>query len=428
MTKHENKNSAKKKLLPAVAMLTTSAVMLSTSTYAWFTMSREVEVTGLQMAATVPEDIQISLGALTNGELNLQTGIITGGTAVAPAAETDWSNSAIVSSYYAFGKIMPASSTNGQSIFFTPDASGVGKTVASEANYYQAADLLNAFSYKSDANTFANNGGGDSAMATLHAFNNTEKTGTATNGTWAVKSDTNATGYEKGTTWNKTNDDGYYIDVPVWIRSSSDSAVNLKVDGYVLPNSPTKPVDAANIELYKATRIAILNGADGTAVQTKNVIPLKDAWDSSDKNEPYYDSSSSKYISIKRKQNPYATENSSVLDSKNIKSINDRNFDSAYTTHNLDDLLAVANLGTGTKADGTGSYVPGVYNKYEAYNSETSSENVVATLQAPTAGKEYGDATKLVLRIWLDGEDEQCWNQNAGQDFAITLKFSKIEN
>ena len=46
MKTNEKKNtSAKKKLIPAVAMLTTSAVILSTATYAWFTMSREVEVT-----------------------------------------------------------------------------------------------------------------------------------------------------------------------------------------------------------------------------------------------------------------------------------------------------------------------------------------------------------------------------------------------
>ena len=45
-----NKNvSARRKLIPAVAMLATSAAMLSTSTYAWFTMSKEVEVTGINM-------------------------------------------------------------------------------------------------------------------------------------------------------------------------------------------------------------------------------------------------------------------------------------------------------------------------------------------------------------------------------------------
>ena len=64
MTKQNNekKSNARRKLIPAIGMLTVSAMMLSSTTYAWFTMSREVEVTGIQLAATVPEDIQISLG------------------------------------------------------------------------------------------------------------------------------------------------------------------------------------------------------------------------------------------------------------------------------------------------------------------------------------------------------------------------------
>ena len=66
MKTNEKKNtSAKKKLIPAVAMLTTSAVMLSTATYAWFTMSREVEVTGIKLTATTPQTIEVSLGRAT---------------------------------------------------------------------------------------------------------------------------------------------------------------------------------------------------------------------------------------------------------------------------------------------------------------------------------------------------------------------------
>ena len=68
MKTNEKKNtSAKKKLIPAVAMLTTSAVMLSTATYAWFTMSREVEVTGIKLTATTPQTIEVSLGKATAG-------------------------------------------------------------------------------------------------------------------------------------------------------------------------------------------------------------------------------------------------------------------------------------------------------------------------------------------------------------------------
>ena len=68
MKTNEKKNtSAKKKLIPAVAMLTTSAVMLSTATYAWFTLNKEVEVTGLQMSATASDALEISLGEVEKG-------------------------------------------------------------------------------------------------------------------------------------------------------------------------------------------------------------------------------------------------------------------------------------------------------------------------------------------------------------------------
>ena len=65
MKTNEKKNtSAKKKLIPAVAMLTTSAVMLSTATYAWFTMNKDAEVTGLEMTATAGGSIEISSDSL----------------------------------------------------------------------------------------------------------------------------------------------------------------------------------------------------------------------------------------------------------------------------------------------------------------------------------------------------------------------------
>lgn len=444
----KRKSSAAKKLVPATGMLLVSALMLTTSTYAWFTMSREVEVTGIQMAATVPEDLQISLGKITNGELNKQTGLLTfsSGALVAPEAETDWSNSALVSSYYAFGKIMPASSTDGKNVYFTPDADGVGKTVAGEANYYQASAGLTAYEYKAAVTTpgseapetFAASGGGDSANTTLHAFaSTTEKAADATTGTWAVSTNNGTDGgYVKGTTWKNTNDDGYYVDVPVWIRSSSDSAVTLKVEGYVLPYLNAKPVSAADLELYKAARIAILEGEDVTAsadtgataatagnpVQANNIIPLNDGV-----NTVAYDGTTHAVTSVTPKANKY--DGSSILDSDNITAASQRTSWKSGYTYAAFDLVAVGALASATStADTTGTYVAGTYEKYTPYSATAGSgANVVATIEKAGSGAEYGNAKKLVLRVWLDGEDAQCWNKNAGQDFAITLKFSKIE-
>ena len=56
--------------------------------------------------------------------------------------------------------------------------------------------------------------------------------------------------------------------------------------------------------------------------------------------------------------------------------------------------------------------------------TQNNGTQAVATLAAGT-GKEYGDPTKLIIRVWLEGEDGNCWNENAGQDWNIALKFSK---
>lgn len=125
MKTNEKKNtSAKKKLIPAVAMLTTSAVMLSTATYAWFTMSREVEVTGIKLTATTPQTIEVSLGQATTGNT-----LTAGKEATAPGTdETLWSHTAATGSVYKdFGKLIPASSVNGFDMFYTVKATENGK-------------------------------------------------------------------------------------------------------------------------------------------------------------------------------------------------------------------------------------------------------------------------------------------------------------
>lgn len=61
MKKNEKrKNSTMKKLIPAAGMLALSASMLATSTYAWFTMSREVKVSGMELKTTVSGNLLIS--------------------------------------------------------------------------------------------------------------------------------------------------------------------------------------------------------------------------------------------------------------------------------------------------------------------------------------------------------------------------------
>ncbi len=49
-----------KKLIPAICLLLISAVLLGTSTYAWFTMNTTVSANGMEVSAVVPKSLVIS--------------------------------------------------------------------------------------------------------------------------------------------------------------------------------------------------------------------------------------------------------------------------------------------------------------------------------------------------------------------------------
>ena len=49
-----------KKLIPAMCLLLVSAVLMGTSTFAWFTMNTTVTASGMQVNAVVPKSLVIS--------------------------------------------------------------------------------------------------------------------------------------------------------------------------------------------------------------------------------------------------------------------------------------------------------------------------------------------------------------------------------
>jgi hypothetical protein len=415
---NEKKSNSRRKLIPAIGMLTASAMMLSSATYAWFTMSREVEVKNIQMTASVPEDLQISLGKLTNivtsatgsgtgnptaaqistgsSYVGLQgnQGILLSGSDNGGATAPDndgsavdnlfWSNTVDISEYYRMGKIIPASSTTGANIYFTPDANGVGTTLKDGANFYQVAALNSAdftsahlYKWKSADRKFTLDGSGDEARTTLHAVNNVTRSSDGWNSGGTEDGTTNT--YVSADSWYETNDDGYYVDIPMWIRSSSKADIDLSVDAFVTTNAG-KTDDgsaAADDELYLAARAAVIYASDVDDLDTLDGI--------------------SNLLSIRK--DTFATEDSII------------NY--MYSTNNDGD--AVSGL-TGT-AGTTGQY--GNVTEYDG----------AAIITVPgrdeTGTAKYGDMVKVVVRVWLEGEDPNCWNPNAGQDFNISLKFVK---
>jgi hypothetical protein len=402
MTKQNNekKSNARRKLIPAIGMLTVSAMMLSSATYAWFTMSREVEVQNIQMTATVPEDIQISLGQIgTNAttaataqsgkSLASSSGVLmegstnstaSDGLVHAPVNDWDWSNTADISAYYQFGKLIPASSTNGANIFFTPDADGVGKTVKNDAAYIKANGTTVGGAGAAESGTAHGNG---TFKTTLYAF-------TDENDTWAdYDADEAPTGYKQSVSWNNTYSDGYYVDIPVWFRTSSTAGAALKVEAYVIPDDDSIRENDAGEALYRAVRVAVLSPASQAgsgSVTPTGLLPVADGWE---------DMTTAAYGQIA--DSPFAGT-----------SVND------WYGGDADDDVAVKAEGT---LDGT-RFDDAIYGPVTEYDPT----NTVITLAAGE-GTDYGDAVKAVIRVWLEGEDLDCWNDTAGQNWAINLKF-----
>jgi len=403
MKKVNTKPSAKKKLIPAAGSLLISAAMLGTSTYAWFTMSREVEVQNIQMTATVPEDIQISLGKIgtDNADASVNNAVslaMNNGylivsdtdTVVAPREGNvqynaiDWSNTADISQYYRFGRLIPASSDTGAKIFFTPDANGIGQTVKVDAKYYTAAEAL------TPKNESTASGSADGT------FKATSHVNLASNDPWGSGTGT------RSTEWNYTNDDGYYIDIPVWLRTSSTEGADVKVKAYVVDrNAITRfgtdtSGTSTDKELYRAVRVAILNSSGAEAASgTGNLIPVADGDNVlAGGAGPLY-------------------QGASILDWYNPAVVNNA------SGTNPSKVWGGAVNSVASQGATNPTYTPA--NDIEIYDGDKS----VAHLNAGS-GNVYGNATQVWIRVWLEGEDQDCYNETAGQDWSINLMFEKI--
>lgn len=330
MKTNEKKNtSAKKKLIPAVAMLTTSAVMLSTATYAWFTMSREVEVTGIKLTATTPQTIEISLGQAPDGEVNITTKT----EAKEPGIdETLWSHTVATGSVYnEFGKLIPASTINGYNMFYTEKAIKNGRAVS-------------------------DNGG--------EPFKSVGENGSAG---WTFKNGGKSAETGNAVTAANKDGSGYYIDIPVWFRTTSAEDVTLGLDVSV-----KNPNEDSGL-LYKAARVAIL-----PSNKAASKVFLGDDDNTADS---YY--TSGKGVS---------SAGTTVADS-----------------HGNVDIAKEVTIGDNSKV------------------TNSTDATKVATVPATTRTG-YGDAVKYYVRVWLEGEDKNCWNANAGQSFNIDLKFYDLSN
>lgn len=100
--KNNKKRSPMMKIVSAAAMLAVSASMLGTSTYAWFSMNKDVTVSGLQMQAKSEDGILIA--AYTVGE---------GGALTAPVANAFTDNANAYNVPTTGAELLPTFTNNG---------------------------------------------------------------------------------------------------------------------------------------------------------------------------------------------------------------------------------------------------------------------------------------------------------------------------
>lgn len=249
-----------------------------------------------------------------------------------------WSNKAATSSVYAsFGKLIPASSTDGTNLYYTTKAKENGKSV----------DITGANAFTQA--TENNNAGW--TFQTAGASSETESNLTA-----------------------DTKGEGYYLDIPVWFRTTNVEDVKLGVD--VTVTDPNADDDNTKGDLYKATRVAILN-EDRSAANGGVFLGAE-----TDVDTGYY-----------KKKAVRANTGTSEND--------------YYGTVTVAKEVTANTAGQVTNSDST----------------------EVANVTGVGTGKTgYSTPAKYYIRVWLEGEDVNCWNVNAGQSFNVDLKFYDLSN
>lgn len=323
-TNNKKKKSNARKLIPAIGMLMTSAAMLTTSTYAWFTMNKEVSITGITLTASVPETLEISLGSKADGKLpsqNAGTNVITVQEPSNDDSGSDWSNTVDIATYYRvnspnnainFGQLVPVSSTNGVNMFFTSDAVGDGKSIKDTAKFTKETNQL-------------------------------------------ISSGPNR----------------YYLDIPVWFRSTATSAAEANVSLSVKATITNTGAEGDQTVLYKAARVSILN-ADKS--ESEGVILPEGA--------------------------SYNQAGKAVVKQGTISTDEDNKKSTYYG--DVDSVIQ-----TGQEGADTVVQVPKRVDNGNYDNTNTR----------------HGAMKPMIVRIWLEGEDASCFNPNAGQSFKISLEF-----
>ena len=315
-----------RKLVPALAMLTVSAITLSTASYAWFTMSRTVTAEGLNLTAIAPTNIFIS--SADPGVEGFD-------------ATNSWSSSATLTAITG-AKLIPASSINGVKFIAAKDI---------------AISVPDASTQLYDVST------------KVKAYGNTNT-------------------YEPYVA--KTGVDGYYADFPLWFKTSGEDAVDMTISlGLTSIDDTTK--------IGGAVRFAILNEK------------ILDETDTANTGAEIITGTPSVIYGISKNVSTidYLGGLTGPLNTVGVAGANYVGLAEKAPVYNADGTLNIAG-DTGT------TY----------YENLTTKIFTVPAQTEGTAGDEY---VKIIVRVWVEGQDTQCVSTNASTAFNLTVGFSDVE-
>lgn len=358
-------------IIPALGMLLLSTAASVSGTVAWFSMNNSVNVTGMTVTTKVSSNLQISE---TNVEANF-------------ADELNQSRSGILE---------PASSVNGVNFYYTTSARGDGSAIANTD-----ADSSNmTFNLYSEAaasaipNTYAGKANYDDAFNNAYGFENPSVRAT----------DEGADNICYG-----------YIDYSFYIKGTyanvSHKISLTKCEIAYNNNSAYENVGSAlawRVGMFVAKANASQEIADSTVVDANNLVTILDFAGSKNQNE------------ANKQVVPAA---STTLPGT----------DPVYYTDS--DCTTPAASGT---ADGTTAYwvegddapkaVSGTTKtSYTALGAKANAAAVVDNAPVQGTTQRY----KVVVRLWLEGEDISCTNTtfaNLTSNWKLDLTFKQGQN
>ncbi|MCR5110177.1 MAG: hypothetical protein K6B38_04645 [Ruminococcus sp.] len=229
-TKNTKGGSPMKKLIPAAGMLMVSATMLATSTFAWFTMNKEVQVTNMQVKAKAEK------GLLVNE--------------VATITDTNWDELATSTLDTSF-QLIPMSTLNGATWNHANSAA------ANDAGKAQSATAKGAklTSAGYEFYTLATTASGSNLSSKKLDFINTAATAGSQAETNIYYKETSTAG-----AIDEAVDDGAFVKYTYYLKSSSSSDITVDAD--------TTDEDGDKVYVKSIT----ISGLDATTVESATTL------------------------------------------------------------------------------------------------------------------------------------------------------------